>query len=280
MCDGSGSLSPPLREALYHQAGRGWRNNDDCISSAIVALLPRPVREAEGRRHLALPALATRPAARLPYAALLPWDEARAVLEPFIANPDAGLRATAISALVAAARYHRDRLPELLAFLRARKNEQDPVRLAMLQGIASLPPGRWQAEHLADLAQILRDALNAADLSPATAREAERLIIQLVPFHPAWCANWLATLVQERGQMSFFNLGARLADRDIARIAPSLLPVLHSWETREREQHIVAAASSLRRRLKVFDEPGGYPGAHRAAIGLRHARLTNTGDDC
>jgi hypothetical protein len=247
-------LTPERRAALYAACEYGWRDADGCLAQWLVALLPRELREREGRRHLALPALAARPAQRLPYAAFLPWDEARAVLDPSIRDPDAELRAAALGALIDAVRYHRDRLPDLLGLVRARRNEQDPVRGAMLAGLAGLPPGMWRVEHLDDLGTIIREALDAADLSYTTAGAAERLIVALLPFHPAWSADWLATLVRERGQVSLCGLEDRLSDRDVERIAPALLPVLQSWETREREGHLLSAAASLGRRLRVFPE--------------------------
>ncbi|MBI3972493.1 MAG: hypothetical protein HY332_14530 [Chloroflexi bacterium] len=246
-------LSPAQRAAIYAAGSRGWRDADGCLPEWLVTLLPHDQREQEGRRHLALPALATRPTQRLPYAAFLPWDDALRTLEPFIRHPDAELRAAALSALVFAARFHRDRLPDLLTLVRARRYEQDPVRRALLVAMANLPPGMWRAAHLDDLGQIIRDALDAADLSAATAGAAERLVGNLLPFHPAWCAGWLATLVRERGQVYFHGLGDRLSDADVRRIAPELLPVLRSWETREREAHLISVAWSLGRRLRVFD---------------------------
>jgi hypothetical protein len=75
----------------------------------------------------------------------------------------------------------------------------------------------------------------------------------LLPFHPAWSATWLATLAQERGQLSIPQMEQRLSDEDVRRIAPELVPVLHSWETREREPYLVAAAWGFGRRLKVFE---------------------------
>lgn len=246
-------LTPAQRGNLYRQASQAWQDNDGCITYDIVALLPGAMREEEGRRHLALPPLAVRNEIRLRYAALLPWDDACRELEPFIANPDADLRRVAIAAMIDNVRFHQTRLPELLTFLRMRKHEQDCVRSFMMWKLAALPPSRWQDEHLSDLGQLIRDALNAVDLSFSTTHHIERLIIQMVPFHPTWCAKWLATLVQERGQVSFFQLGAQLTDHDIEQIAPSLLPVFLAWETREREQHIIAAAVSLQHRLKVFD---------------------------
>ena len=206
--------------------GLGWRDAEGVIAHNVVAALPGDLRAAEARRHLALPALATRPAQRLPYAALLPWDEARAALDPFIRNPDPELRVAALSSLIGAARYQAARLPDTLRIILDRRNEQDPVRQAMLRALAELPPSRWQAEHLPDLGQAIRDALDAADCSPATAAAAERLVIALLPFQPDWSAQWLATFGRERGGFSSYNLAQQLTEADVRRIAPALLPVL------------------------------------------------------
>jgi hypothetical protein len=246
-------LKPQQRVAAYAIAQYGWRDDDGCLPVEVVSLLPGALREQEGRRHLALPALATRPAQRLPYAAFLPWDEARAILDPFMRHPDPDLRIAALSAMVAATRFHRDRLGDLLALLHVRRNEQDPVRQAMLGGLANLPPGRWEVEHLDGLGQVFRDALDAADLSQGTAIAIERLIQALLPLHPAWGASWLATLAQERGQLNLLYMEQRLSDADVRRMAPTLLPVLQSWETRERERHLLTAAWCFGKRLRVFD---------------------------
>jgi hypothetical protein len=247
-------VAPAVRRTAFEVAGNGWRSAEGVVPPTVVALLPSAMREAEAHRHLALPALVARPATRLPYATFLPWDEARTVLDPFVRNPDAELRTVALAAQIGVARYHRAQLPAALALVRARANEQDPVRQAMLAALASLPPARWQVAYLEELSQVIRDALNAADLSPATAREAERLVVSLVPLQPEWAAPWLGELAKARGQVYFASLGDRLTDADVRRIAPALLPVLQAWATRERESLLVQAAHSLGRRLRVFEE--------------------------
>jgi hypothetical protein len=247
-------VPPAVRRAAFEVAGNGWRSTEGVVPANVVALLPSELRETEARCHLSLPALAARPATRLPYAAFLAWDEARVVLDPFVRNPEAELRTVALAAQIGVARYHRAQLPAALALVRARANEQDPVRQTMLMALASLPPSRWQAAHLEDLSQILRDALNAADLSPGTAREAEKLVVSLVPFQPEWAAAWLGELARARGVIYFSALGDRLTDTDVRRIAPVLFPVLQAWATREREQWLVEAATRLGRRLRVFDK--------------------------
>jgi hypothetical protein len=246
-------LSPERRDEVYAACWRGWQSYDGVVERDLVALLPGSRREQEGRRHLALPALATRPDDRLPYAAFLPWEEAGELLDPHTRDPDADRRSLALETLVFAVRYHREHLSELLKLLRGRSNEQDPVRGSMLGGLAGLPPGMWQAEHREDLGHILRAALDAPDLSAGTAACAEQLILNLLPFHPAWSSAWLATLLRERGQISNSCFPDQMTDREVQQIASDLLPVLQSWETREREGQLVSLAASLGRRLPALD---------------------------
>src|SRR5204863_5880447 len=115
-------LAPDSRAELFRRCGAAWRDADGCVAPALVALLPTGPRVEEARRHLALPALATRPLALAPYAGLLPWEEARSRLKNWFQHPDAEMRAAAWAALTGAARYHAGRLGELLALVRERKN--------------------------------------------------------------------------------------------------------------------------------------------------------------
>ncbi|HEY7419108.1 MAG TPA: hypothetical protein VH593_28255, partial [Ktedonobacteraceae bacterium] len=94
-------LQPQQRFAIYSACERGWRNADGVLSYHIVAALPAENRLHEGRRHLALPVLAARPQERLRYAAFLPWDEARELLDTPLRSPDADLRGVAIQTLIA-----------------------------------------------------------------------------------------------------------------------------------------------------------------------------------
>jgi hypothetical protein len=247
-----GRLPPPERAALFAAVDLGWRDADGCVSPEVLTRLPRAAREAEARRHLALPALATRTAQRLAYAALLPWGEARAALDPWLSQPDPELRIAALAALIRVARHDRARLADVLGVVRARKNEQDPVRQAMLSALAALPPRAWRAEHLDDLGRIIRDALDARDLAYYTAAVAESLAVRLLPWHPQWAAEWIVKLARERGQVNLGSLGGQLTDADVRRIAPALAPVLRAWQTREREGQLLGLAQSLGKRLPAF----------------------------
>ncbi len=241
------------RAVIYERYARGWYNAEGCLPLSLVAALPGEQRYQEARRHMLLPALVTRPLQRLPYATYLPWDEAFTTLTPFIKNPDPELRALALKTLMGVVRFHRDKLSDALTMVHARRNEQDPVRNAMLTGLADLPPGAWLPEHLESLAQIISEALDAADLSSMTAYAIGRLVFLLLPIYPDWGASQLVALTKQHGRLNGHNIEQRLSDADVQRLAPALLPVLQAWRDRERYSEILVIASSLGKRLEVFE---------------------------
>lgn len=244
-------LTPSQREILYRTFSNSWRSSiEGNIIALIIPYLPRQIREQEARHYLNLAAL---PGQGLYCTAFLPWEDTRVLVNPYIHDPDPELRRQALSILIFATRYNRSHTSDMLNFVKQRRNEQDPVRGAMIKGLAELPSSIWRSQHLEDLSQIINDALNAIDLSNFTIISIERLVIQILPFHPAWSAQQLATLVQLRGQINFYDLGERLSNSDMLRVVPILLPILQSWQTPKRESNIIAAALSFGRRLKVFD---------------------------
>jgi hypothetical protein len=277
-------LAPEKRTVVYQAFRYAWYGEEGhgpegALGEWLVALLPREAREAEARRHLQLPSLQPKPDLRLAYAAFLPWEEARTALDPYLRSPDADVRSAAVSALISATRYHRSNLPEALEVVLGRRYEQDPVRGAILSKLPSLPPSIWREDHLAALAVIIRQALDAKDLSEGTTNSIEQLLVGLSPFHLEWSAGQLATLMRERAKATgagpmlvtagwdptwvrlvmrrgsdLYNLGGRLSDRQVRRIALILLPVLQSWEKQEMGAHLLSFAQGLGERLGAFGE--------------------------
>ncbi|MVN87071.1 hypothetical protein GO986_09855 [Deinococcus sp. HMF7620] len=245
-----GTLPPAARQRLASVVLEQLTTSAGVLPLPIAQHLPADLRIQEARRHVDLPTLQTRPTQRLTYAALLPWGDARALLDTPLRSPDPDLRAQALTSLAFAVRYDRFRQTELLALLTARRHEQDPVRLAMLSGLADLPPSLWQVSSLDALGQVLQVALDAADLSHQTARQALRLILRLLPFHPEWSAAWLARFVQARGQVQFGRLERHLTAATAPGVMAALLPVFQAWATREREDQLLQGIESLGRYIR------------------------------
>jgi hypothetical protein len=244
-------LPPALRGELFTLI-RG-KEPHGIVDIGLLSLLPAELRLREARRCLTLPSLATKPASRLPHVAFLDWDEARELVEPFLRHPDAALRGVALQSLAGVLRFQRGRAADYLALVRARKNEQDPVRMVMLQALASVPVALWQETHLDDLGGVIREALDARDLSQASANWASFLVLRLLRRYPDWSARWLTTLIRERGRLAWHSLEPLLTDEDVRRVGPVLLPVLKAWRSRERDSQLLFLAGALGRLLRSFE---------------------------
>jgi len=249
-------LAPQSRLAAFHLYADSWRDQMGCLVPQILALLPKELRIKEAQKHLRFEQLETIPHVRFRYAQLLPFAESMALLKESLSDPQPEIRAAAIEPLVSSVRFNRASAGELLVFLKSKANEPDPVRHAALSAMSALPPCIWRQEHLSDLGSVVRDALNAKDLSVgASLRALCALLVRIVPIHPDWACQWLATTLKERTCGYLIDrLPDRLNDRDVQALADKLSPVLKSWQTKERESNLISLARCFDRRLKGFTQ--------------------------
>jgi hypothetical protein len=240
------------RLAVYEAVRDILVDSNGLLSVEIISLLPAAQREQEGRRHLALSSLASLPAQRLPYATFLPWDEARTLLDPYLRSPDANLRATVLETLCQSVHFQRAHLPELLTLLRERRREQEPVRVAMIKGLSKLPTNIWHQEHVADLEQIIADALNAPDISHGTITLLFALTTILTLQLGTWGAEQFARVARQSGVIH--TVTGRYS-KDLAHhLAPALQPVFRSWQQHENEGALILFLYLFRKRFRIFNE--------------------------
>jgi len=241
----------PERERAYQRWSNASRGSlDGVIPLERIAALPHDLRAREARRHIEkLEWLQSKHAQRVAYARFLPAGEAQKVIAPYLGHPEGEERAHALRTLIAAVPFERARLPAVLAAVRDRKFEQDPVRQAMMEALAALPAACFKPDNLVDAGQIVKDGLDAADLSYGTAAAIERWVVRLFRVDPAWGAKWLAALLEARGNVSASGLGDNLSPADARRLAPELVALARLWSTRERASAVIWLARSLDRRL-------------------------------
>ncbi|MCL2716890.1 MAG: hypothetical protein FWD68_20630 [Alphaproteobacteria bacterium] len=249
-------LRPSQREALYREAAESWRENTGALPHSIVRALAGPTRQAEARHAFALPLLASEPMRRLPYLSCLPVEEALRLARPFLSQPQGELRAAALAAVVGAGRYEAGELSTLLKFCLERENEQDPVRLAMFNALAELPPLRWQADHLPFFTALIDAALRARDCSHPTMTAATRWLMGIIVLHCGFVAATLPRLVERMGEMAspgWRYWESRVTDRQMVVIAPQLINLMKTWIKRERAHFAVQLILCCGRRAKAVD---------------------------
>lgn len=270
------ALAPAARGRL-HAAGvlEASRSEAGALPGPIVAWLPQDARCAEARRAWAAPQFGAHPERRLPYLAFLPFEEALGEAAPFVSQPDGDLRALAGAAIVASARYEPAQLPRALSFFETKRNEQDPVRLAMMSALAALPPTRWRDAHLPAISGIVAAALGARDCSPQTMDAAARLLLRMAPLHIDFVARELTSVTQSLGRVPRVDLQGRLSDAQMAVLTPHILPLLQIWRQRSHDGAILGFLQSFGRRLRAapalldfLAEMTGDPRRHAAGPAL------------
>ncbi len=238
-----------LREALYQSWSLAARDKDGIIPGGSIERLPQDLAEREGRRHIQeVVALHTRPPSRIFYARYVPWEEAEQFVRDWLGYPDGTLRGIALYNLLYIAGRYPDR-PELtdraLKLVLARKNEQDPVRASMAQALGTWPKALWRPDHLPSIARIVRDGLDAADLSHGTAQHLEALVLPRFGMDAEWAARWLHTLLKERGRLYDTRLGRHLTEKEVDAVGPMLLDIAKIWAARDRDGYLIPLLTSL-----------------------------------
>lgn len=147
----------------------------------------------------------------------------------------------------------------------SRKNEQDPVRSMMLSALAEWPRRVWRREHTPAVGRILRDALDAADLSERTSRFLGALVLRIFARDPAWGATWLTTLPNARGLLSEHRLGEHLTEDEVRASAPWLLEVARNWARFEHGGPLFDLVKSLGARMSLV------PGLPELVAAMRDA---------
>jgi hypothetical protein len=178
-------LAPSRRKRLFEMVTQDVDLGQARLPDGLLRVLPQAVRVERARRMLTLPVIADDGALRRRMTAELPYDEAFALLEAEVRDPDAGVRSSVYQAVVrsAAAARRPEQVVQAVAWAAERvRNDQDPVRLAVLHTVADVSPVLLTEALTGPLETLLEDALNARDTSWATRRAlgliAERAVVQ------------------------------------------------------------------------------------------------------
>lgn len=243
--------SGPARERGFIRWRTAAQDKHGCIPMDRLHDLARDLREREARRHLEeVVYLQSRPVERRVYAGLLPWAEAESRLATWIGHPEGEERASALRLLIGTIRHDRLAGPAAVALVRRRKNEQDPVRLAMLDALAGIASARIPDTSLDDVGAIVGEALDAADLSAATARAAQLVAAHVLRREPEAGMALLARVLTVRGSLDGAAIGATLSIAEARRFDPVLARVTTVWVERERAAAAISLAHGLGARLR------------------------------
>lgn len=239
------------RDNAFARWRTGNQNSDGVIATAKLQELPWELRTAEARRHLTeVVWLQSRPIERRMYAALLPWSEAEAALSPWLGHPEGSERSVAWTILLGALRHDREAGDLAVRAIRRRKNEQDPVRMAMLNGLGTWARSRVPDGAVPEMAAIVDDALDAADLSHGTSRAAQLVAAAVFARAPERGEALFLRILKVRGSLDGHAIGGVLRNEDAARLDPTFAAVVERWCQSDRAIAVLGVLFGLDVRLR------------------------------
>jgi len=252
------SFPPSRRGPVFDAAMDGVDLASAEISDDLLNVLPHQVRVREARRMLGLRRVAESPRRLWQVTAFLPYDEAGQVLLPITRRPDPAERAIGYRLLIQCAGRSRD--PETLtrlfeSFTRLR-NEQDPVRLEVIDSLSKVPRSVLAPVHAAALAQLVDDALDARDTSWSTRHVLSALAGNVFrqgavlgdPDLLVFALDTVAKLTGRFGQITLNDLGRELRHGQEHALVRTLVPYLTASAGRDDHRLTLTLAQALDRR--------------------------------
>ncbi|MFV8750082.1 hypothetical protein ACNOYE_06000 [Nannocystaceae bacterium ST9] len=222
--------------------------------TSLLAVLPTALRDREAARMLALTRARTDATWRRELLGLRSIVAARPELEREGQSAQASDRAEAHAALVRSSWRSRAGMPETLAWLKRIRNEQDPVRLAVMIALAEAPGHHFDDPGALDL--VVAPIFDARDTSYATRHQVARLAHRLMvaratePSSPMFefGISLLERLAGQAGTPDLPNLERNLPRGAEQAIVDALLPWAEAAGERRQEDHLVRLWTSLGKR--------------------------------
>ncbi|ADO69509.1 hypothetical protein [Stigmatella aurantiaca] len=254
-----GAFAPSERAPLFTVAFGG--TSPRVLAPALVAVLPHAARDAEAARQLGLREVQEDREQQLALQALRTIEHAREPLQKAAFASKAEDRARALVLLVSCSGLSRRGMTETLAHLSRLKNEQDPVRLAVLSELARVPVSVFTPEHIPALEALVTYAAEARDTSRGTQGALQELAFRFIRAHAVapegpffrFALGTLKRLAGQSGSLVLPSLEKNLPRGAEHHLFAALLPMIRSAGQREGYALIISLTQALGRRTWGMD---------------------------
>jgi hypothetical protein len=254
-----GALAPSRRAALFAHAYEGIPARE--LPDVLLATLPHALRDTEAERRLSFREVRDSRDRLLATHALRAIEHAREPLTQAAFAAKAEDRSQALVYLVRATGLSRRGMTETLTHLMRLRNEQDPVRMAVLSELSTVPLSTFTAEHIPSLTELVVCVVEARDSSPTTRAALQRLAFRLIQGHAnepdgplfQFAIATLKRLAGQSGSLALPSLEHNLPRGAELRITSALLPMIRSAAERDSHSLAITLAQALGRRAWNVD---------------------------